>query len=71
MGAKTGLLIYADGEMPGLLRQVEAADLLRTSGMMRRLYPGWEIEQLAGSSGGSVYPPKETRIWMKSYSDMC
>ncbi|WP_369255180.1 hypothetical protein [Streptomyces sp. R35] len=61
MGAKTGLLIYADGEVPGLLRQVKAADLLRTSEMMRRLYPGWEIEQLAGSALGSgVYPPKDT-----------
>lgn len=61
MGAKTGLLIYADGEVPGLLRQVKAADLSRTSEMMRRLYPGWEIEQLSGSSlGGGVYPPKDT-----------
>ncbi|WUL76228.1 hypothetical protein OHA62_21725 [Streptomyces sp. NBC_00343] len=59
MGAKTGLLIYADGEVPGLLRQVKAADLPRTFEMMRRLYPGWEIEQLEGSSlGGGVYPRK-------------
>ncbi|MFE4957556.1 DUF6928 family protein [Streptomyces sp. NPDC056653] len=61
MGAKTGLLIYADSEVPGLLRQVKAADLPQTSEMMRRLYPGWEIEQLAGSAlGRSVYPPKDT-----------
>ncbi|MFF2385131.1 DUF6928 family protein [Streptomyces sp. NPDC058108] len=61
MGAKTGLLIYADGEVPGLLRQVEAADLSRTSEMMRRLYPGCEINQVPGSSlDGGVYPPKDT-----------
>ncbi|MFI1442611.1 DUF6928 family protein [Streptomyces fructofermentans] len=61
MGAKTGLLVYADGEVPDLLRQVEAADLSRTSEMMRRLYPGREIEQLPGSTlGNGVYPPKDT-----------
>ncbi|MGW3634526.1 DUF6928 family protein [Streptomyces sp. NPDC005122] len=61
MGAQTALLIHADGEVPGLLRQVEAADLSRTSEMMRRLYPGWEINQVAGSSlGGGAYPPKDT-----------
>lgn len=44
MGAKTGLLVYADGEVPGLLRQVGAADPARTSDMMRRLCPGGEFE---------------------------
>ncbi|MFG2477909.1 DUF6928 family protein [Streptomyces fagopyri] len=61
MGARTALLIYADGEVPDLLRHVEAADLPRTSEMMRRLYPGWEIEQVPGSTlGNGVYPPKDT-----------
>ncbi|MEU8520641.1 hypothetical protein [Streptomyces sp. NBC_01216] len=61
MGARTGLLIYADGEVPSLLRQAGAADPPRTSEMMWRLYPGWEIEQLPGSTlGGGVYPPKST-----------
>ena len=45
MGAKTGLLVYADGDVPGLLRRAGAADLDRTGTMMRRLYPGWEIER--------------------------
>ncbi|MFF3414051.1 DUF6928 family protein [Streptomyces sp. NPDC002698] len=59
MGAKTGLLIYADGEVPGLLRRVKAADLPRTSETMRRLYPGSEIEQLGGSPlAYCLYPPK-------------
>ncbi|MBC9719357.1 hypothetical protein H9Y04_43295 [Streptomyces sp. TRM66268-LWL] len=61
MGAKTGLLVYADGNAPGLLRQVNAADLDRTVAMMRRLYPGWEIEQSEGSNlCDGVYPPNGT-----------
>lgn len=61
MGAKTGLLVYSDGDAPGLLRQVDAADLDRTTAMMRRLYPGWEIEECGGSDlWDGVYPPKGT-----------
>ncbi|MER7576437.1 hypothetical protein [Streptomyces sp. NPDC126514] len=61
MGAKTGLLVYADGDVPGLLRQVGAADRDRTLAMLRRLYPGCEIEQCGGSNlWNGVYPPKGT-----------
>ncbi|WP_326815288.1 MULTISPECIES: DUF6928 family protein [unclassified Streptomyces] len=61
MGAKTGLLIYADGEVPGLLRQVGAADLEQTSAMMRRLDPSCEIEESDGSDlYEGVYPPDGT-----------
>ncbi|MBD0844331.1 DUF6928 family protein [Streptomyces sp. TRM68416] len=61
MGAKTGLLVYADGDVPGLLRQVGAADLERTAAMMRRLYPGCEIEECEGSNlWDGVYPSKGT-----------
>ncbi|MFF3949722.1 DUF6928 family protein [Streptomyces sp. NPDC001902] len=61
MGAKTGLLMYADGDVPELLRQVGGADLSRTSAMMRRLYPGWEIEETSGSPlRDGVYPPDGT-----------
>ncbi|MFB8756609.1 DUF6928 family protein [Streptomyces nigra] len=61
MGAKTGLLVYADSDVPGLLRRVGAADPDRTVTMMRRLYPGWEIEECEGSTlWDGVYPPKGT-----------
>lgn len=61
MGAKTGLLVYADGDVPGLLRQVGAADPARTSAMVRRLYPGWEVEASTGSNlRDGVYPPDGT-----------
>jgi hypothetical protein len=57
LGAKTGLLVYADGHAPDLLRQVGKADPEQTSAMMRRLYPGWEIEACEGSALYSgVYP---------------
>ncbi|PYC83203.1 hypothetical protein C7C46_09380 [Streptomyces tateyamensis] len=58
MGAKTGLLVYADGEVPGLLKQVGVADVERTAAMMRRLYPGWAVEAAVGSNlWEAVYPP--------------
>ncbi|MGW1585852.1 DUF6928 family protein [Streptomyces sp. NPDC002386] len=61
MGAKTGFLVYADGDVPGLLREVGTADLEQTANMMRRLYPGWEIEESEGSKLSSgVYPPEGT-----------
>ncbi|WP_420037711.1 DUF6928 family protein [Streptomyces sp. cg28] len=61
MGAKTGLLVYADGDVPGLLRQVGAANLERTSVMMRRLNPSCEIEVSHGSDlYEGVYPTEGT-----------
>ncbi|MER6484669.1 MULTISPECIES: DUF6928 family protein [Streptomyces] len=61
MGARTGLLVYADGDVPGLLRHVGASDPERTSRMMRRLYPGCEIEEARGAVlGEAVYPPAGT-----------
>ncbi|MER6803837.1 hypothetical protein ABT319_16975 [Streptomyces sp. NPDC000678] len=44
-----------------MLRRVGAADLDRTVTMMRRLYPGREIERCEGSNlGDGVYPPEGT-----------
>ncbi|MEU3819448.1 hypothetical protein AB0E74_07535 [Streptomyces sp. NPDC030392] len=61
MGAKTGLLLYSDGDALELLRRVDAADLGRTTAMMRRLYPGWEIEGCRGSNlWDGVYPSAGT-----------
>ncbi|MFE0632258.1 DUF6928 family protein [Streptomyces sp. NPDC058864] len=61
MGAKTGLLVYADGDVPDLLRQVDTADPRRTSAMMARLYPGREFEETEGLNlCEGVYPPDGT-----------
>ncbi|WP_448322270.1 DUF6928 family protein [Streptomyces sp. CO7] len=61
MGAKTGLLVYTDGDAPSLLRQVGAADVDRTLALMRRLCPGHEIEPCDGRVLASgLYPPVGT-----------
>ncbi|MEV4680911.1 DUF6928 family protein [Streptomyces kurssanovii] len=61
MGAKTGLLVYADGCVPDLLRQVGTADRGQTSTMMRRLYPGCDVEECEGSDlYEGVYPSDGT-----------
>ncbi|MFE2849769.1 DUF6928 family protein [Streptomyces lavendulae] len=60
MGAKTGLLVYADGGVPGLLKQVGVADSEQTIAMMRSLYPGRVIQETTGSSlCEGVYPPDD------------
>ncbi|MFE2262675.1 DUF6928 family protein [Streptomyces griseosporeus] len=67
MGARTGLLVYADGDVPALLRQVGAADPARTLTMMRRLYPGAGIERRQGTSlWDGVYPP-EGKVYAASW----
>lgn len=61
VGAKTGLLVYADGDVPGLLRQVGRTDMARTSELVRRLYPGCEIEPSEGAElWDAVYPARGT-----------
>ncbi|WP_101255331.1 DUF6928 family protein [Streptomyces barkulensis] len=58
MGAKTGLLVYADGDVPDLLRQAGDPDPARTSALLRRLYPDRKIEEGTGSNlRDGVYPP--------------
>ncbi|MFP8941448.1 DUF6928 family protein [Streptomyces fenghuangensis] len=58
MGARTGLLVYADGDVPDLLRQAGTTDPARTSALLRRLYPDREIEEGTGSNlRDGVYPP--------------
>ncbi|MFD8740830.1 DUF6928 family protein [Streptomyces sp. NPDC059618] len=50
--------MYADGDIPELLRRAGAADRDRTATMMRRLYPGRGIEECEGSVlSDGVYPP--------------
>lgn len=61
LGAKTGLLVYADGDAPALLEGAGAADHERTVTLMRRLYPGWDIGECAGSTlDDGVYPMNGT-----------
>ncbi|MFJ8042430.1 DUF6928 family protein [Kitasatospora sp. NPDC096147] len=49
MGAKTALVVYADGDVPELLKAVGAPDPERTAELVRRLYPGQVVEE-AGES---------------------
>ena len=61
MGAKTGLLVFADGDAPELLKRVGEADFARTEALVRRLHPDQEIQQCEGSCfWDGVYPPEGT-----------
>ncbi|GAA3952976.1 hypothetical protein GCM10023085_39320 [Actinomadura viridis] len=57
MGAKTGLLVYADGDINEALRGAPAPDPEQTAALIERLYPGWAIREDEPSSlGGGCYP---------------
>ncbi|MFI0901286.1 DUF6928 family protein [Streptomyces sp. NPDC020983] len=57
MGAKTGLLGYAEGPVPDALRRVAGEpDAERTCAVMRRLYPGWEVTPAADGTLDDTYP---------------
>ncbi|CAL9469985.1 hypothetical protein SUDANB121_02829 [Nocardiopsis dassonvillei] len=63
MGAKAGLLVYADGDTAELLRRVPpgAADRERTDALVRRLYPGAAIGPYGEVAlGEGAYPPGGT-----------
>ncbi|MGW6707052.1 DUF6928 family protein [Streptomyces sp. NPDC054956] len=57
MGAKTGLLAYADGDIPAALRRATAAGAGETEELVGRLYPGWGTQPAEGESlGEGTYP---------------
>ncbi|QKG24245.1 DUF6928 family protein [Actinomadura verrucosospora] len=61
MGAKTGLLVYADGDVGGILRSAPAPDPEATAALIARLYPGWTVRKEEPSSlGDGCYPARGT-----------
>lgn len=60
MGAKTGLLAFADGDVPTALRRGGTPDARRTAELVRRAHPGFEVSATDGNtlSDGS-YPPDD------------
>jgi hypothetical protein len=61
MGAKTGLLMYSDGDVREALRAAPAPDPERTAALIERLYPGWSVAETTPSSlGDGTYPPYGT-----------
>lgn len=62
VGAKTGVLAYADGDIPAALRQVTAAGIVETTDLVERLYPGWSMESAEGEILGGHLPRRRTRL---------
>jgi hypothetical protein len=61
VGAKTGLLVYMDTASSGPLRLPAEADPGRTTELVGRLYPGWEVTESARCElGDATYPPDGT-----------
>ncbi|GAA2999967.1 hypothetical protein GCM10017559_21060 [Streptosporangium longisporum] len=59
MGAKTGLLAYAEGEIAQALRRASEPSTEETVTMIGRLYPGHHVERTDDSSlGEEIHPPE-------------
>ncbi|MET8982981.1 hypothetical protein ABZX85_46150 [Streptomyces sp. NPDC004539] len=67
MGAKTGLLVYADGDVPELLKRVGDADGARTAELVWRLYPGCGIEEAGGMGLSDAVYPSEGTVYAGSW----
>jgi hypothetical protein len=58
MGARTGLLAFADRDIPAALRAIERPDIEATADLVRRVYPGCTVEHAEpGTLVDVVYPP--------------
>ncbi|MFI5530680.1 DUF6928 family protein [Kitasatospora sp. NPDC051853] len=71
MGAKTGLVAYldgsGDGDVPGLLKGAGEPDRERTAALVRRLHPGWEVEEIEGSTLSEQVRPPEGLVYAGSW----
>lgn len=63
MGAKDWLLVYADGEIQPLLRSAPALDRPATRALVRRLYPGHQLSELADGTLLEQSNPDDDRIY--------
>jgi hypothetical protein len=60
MGAKTGLLAFADGEVAAALRHAAGADPGETAALINQVHPGYLVQRIDdGVLGDDTYPPDE------------
>lgn len=58
IGARTGVLMYGDGDIAELLRGATPPVAAEAVALHERLNPGWTIEEAEGSSlDDGIYPP--------------
>jgi hypothetical protein len=60
MGAKTGLLTFADSDVPNALRRAAGSDPGDSAGLVQRVHPGHVVERIEdGFLGDGTYPPDD------------
>ncbi|GAA1657344.1 hypothetical protein GCM10009733_063770 [Nonomuraea maheshkhaliensis] len=60
MGAKTSLIAYSDGDLPGLLRTLHRPDASATAALIDRAFPGWAVSPAEpGNLSDDVRPPED------------
>lgn len=63
MGAKTSVLIYADGDAPELLRDAPERDIEKTVSLVTRLYPGWNGDTVADARLSDELRPEQGVVY--------
>lgn len=60
MGAKTGIVMFTDDDLPAALRQARRPDEAATTAMLQRRYEGFDIEPIGDEASlfDAVYPPE-------------
>lgn len=60
MGAKTGLLVFADRDIQSALRAASMPDIEATAALVQRVHPGYTVDYHSlGDLGDDVYPPDD------------
>jgi hypothetical protein len=59
MGAKTALLAFADGDVRSALAGVSDPDRAAAERLVRRVHPGFAVEEIADGTLAGTYPPDD------------
>jgi uncharacterized protein DUF6928 len=70
MGAKSWLLVYADGEIQPVLRSAPVLDRQATRALVRRLYPGHQLRDLADGTLLDQASPDDGRIYVGCFAGL-
>lgn len=70
MGAKTGTLIFSDGDAPAALRRAQTVDDSATADLLQRVHPGARVEPDEGMPLTEATYPPDGVCYAASFTDV-